>query len=271
MTYSRSLEMADACPAVLDAPPKMSHLDAYHQSPAEQARVGDLLSLIPEGVTSALDVGSRDGHITRLLANRISQVTALDLELPVIVDPRIHCVAGNAAAMAFPDRSFDLVFCAEVLEHIPEPALEAACREIARVSRRHVIIGVPYRQDIRHGRTTCHRCGRTSPPWGHVNSFDESRLGALFSSLQLRQTRFVGTAEAGTNALSAWLSDLARNPYGTYSQEEHCVHCSARLQGPQRLSTVQRALMKASLGLRDIFNWGAQPHGNWIHLLFERT
>lgn len=249
----------------------MLQLDAYHHSPAEQARVGGLLSLVPAGVATALDVGSRDGHITRMLADRIPAVTALDLELPSIPDPRIRCVAGNATAMAFADRSFDLVFCAEVLEHIPQPGLEAACQEIARVARRYAIIGVPYRQDIRHGRTTCMTCGRTSPPWGHVNSFDEARLCTLFSSLQVRQTCFVGTSEAGTNAVSVWLSDLARNPYGTYSQEERCVHCNAQLRGPARLSLLQRGLMKASLGLRDVVNRGALAHGNWIHLLFERT
>ena len=69
-------------------------------------------------------------------------------------------MGANAADLPFPDAAFDMVTCAEVIEHIPSPALERACREMARVARRYVLVGVPYRQDLRHGRTTCAACGK---------------------------------------------------------------------------------------------------------------
>ena len=141
-------------------------LDAYHQSPREAARVASLLAMVPPDTRTILDIGSRDGYITRLLAEQTRQVTALDLRKPEIHHPRIKCVEGNACQLPFPDDHFDLVFCAEVLEHIPEPALTQACAEIARVSRSAVLIGVPFEQDIRVGRTTCNSCQATNPPWG---------------------------------------------------------------------------------------------------------
>ncbi len=104
-------------------------------------------------VAPALDVGARDGFISRLLAGHFPFVTALDLELPSIDHERVQSVKGNIAALDFPDASFDLVFCAEVLEHIPKDLLGTACRELARVSKEYVLIGVPYKQDIRVGRT----------------------------------------------------------------------------------------------------------------------
>lgn len=233
----------------------------------ERQRIGSLLGLVPENTGSLLDIGSRDGHITRMLADRAGEVTALDLNLPQIADLRIRCVAGNAAALPFPDKHFDVVFCAEVLEHIPEPALTAACKEIARVARRQVVIGVPYMQDIRVGRVTCMHCRGVSPPWGHVNSFDESRLLSLFSPLRLARRDDVAIGEPGTNAFSTWLLDRAGNPYGSYVQEEGCIHCGkqvgrAAARSPLQLVMTRVAILLQRAQTRLLY----KPRPNWIHL-----
>ena len=242
----------------------------YRQSPRERARVADLLRLVPAELHAALDVGARDGHLSQLLVDRVEQVTALDLDRPVIDDPRIQCVKGNAASLEFSDASFDLVLCAEVLEHIPVPTLATSCAEMSRVSRRFVLLGVPFRQDIRLCRTTCHHCGGKSPPWGHVNTFDVPALADLFPDFVIATTSYVGQAEKGTNALSTWLMDLAGNPYGTYVQDEPCVHCGSALRAPEAMSIPQRALCKAALTVRALVNITRQRHANWVHVLMER-
>lgn len=244
-------------------------LSDYRASAPEQLRVASLLSLVPQGTVSVLDVGTRDGYLARKLADQGCRVTALDLNEPRVIHPNITCVQGNAAALDFPDRHFDLVLCAEVLEHIPMPALERACSELARVSRDHVLIGVPFDQDTRVGRTTCRSCGRVSPPWGHVNSLDERRLLQLFSQLQPCRKDLVGQAGPRTNAAAAWLMDKAGNPFGTYGQEENCVHCGQPLLPPGPRALPQRLLTRLSvwaqaIGTRDV------PQANWIHLLFKR-
>ena len=242
----------------------------YQNTPDEQKRVADLMDLLPHGLDTVLDVGARDGFISKRLADRARRVTALDLELPVIDDPRITCVKGNATALDFDSDSFDLVFCAEVLEHIPGDSLAAACAELTRVSRRHVLVGVPYCQDLRLWRTTCHKCNGTNPPWAHVNAFDDSRLRGLFPGLDLVRQNFVSTAELGTNVVSAWLMDLAGNPYGTYVQDEGCVHCGAQLVAPARPRPMQRVLSKLALSIRKAVNLTRRPHANWVHLLMVK-
>ncbi len=225
--------------------------------------------MVPAGTSRVLDIGTRDGHFAKLLADRGASVVALDLSLPAISHPGVHPVKGDATSLDFPTGAFDLVLCAEVLEHIPSPQLEMACSEIARVCGGHVLIGVPYRQDLRLWRTTCRACGQTCPPWAHVNTFDESRLRALFPDLVVTETQFVGVAELGTNDLAAWLMDLAGNPYGTYVQEEACIHCNAPLDPPARLTLLQRALCKAALIVRRVHNAGRSQHANWIHVLLR--
>jgi len=244
---------------------------AYRHTASEQARVADLMRLVPPGLGTALDVGARDGFLSARLADRIASVTALDLATPEVPDPRVTCVAGDATRLQFADASFDLVLCSEVLEHIPTPGLEQACRELVRVSRRHLLIGVPYRQDIRDGRTTCQGCGAVNPPYGHVNTFDEHRLARLFEGCTPRTQTFVGEATMGTNWLAARLMDAAGNPYGSYDQDESCIHCSRPIGTPGAMTLPQRVAARLAEWTRRAQVPFFTPHGNWLHVLFERT
>lgn len=245
-------------------------LSEYRNSEKERERIADLMALLPGNIETALDIGARDGFISKLLAERFPRVTALDLEQPAIAHEKIQCVKGDATALDFPDNAFDLIFCAEVLEHVPSKLLSKACKELSRVSNRYLIIGVPYQQDIRVGRTTCRACGKKNPPWGHVNSFDEGRIQALFAACEIVKKSFVGIAEPGTNFISSALMDMAGNPYGTYSQDEPCVHCGAAIQRPPQRTLLEKILTKAAFYARDAQAPCLRPHPNWIHVLLEK-
>lgn len=245
-------------------------LSEYRNSLSEQARTSDLLRLIPEQGRHALDVGARDGHFSVLMADRFERVTALDLSEPDIADSRIRCVRGNATDLQFCDSSFDFVFCAEVLEHIPQELLGRACREMERVASGHILIGVPYRQDIRVGRTTCYSCMERNPPWGHVNTFDEARLASLFAQCDVEVVSFVGRSNEQTNALSTALMDFAGNPYGTYDQDEPCVHCGRPLLRPPERSAAQKIATRLAFWARHATEVFAGERGNWIHMRLRK-
>src|SRR5690242_8354774 len=108
----------------------------------EKARIENLFELMPDGFQTALGAGARDGYLSVLLAQRGASVTALDLYPPRLDHPSITCVKGNICALEYPDDTFDLVLCTEVLEHIPPALLSKACSELARVSRKYLVIGV---------------------------------------------------------------------------------------------------------------------------------
>lgn len=246
-------------------------LTDYRASPAEQQRTGDLLRLMPASGSHGLDIGARDGYFSLLMANRFDNVTALDLTPLDISHPKVRCVQGNAAKMPFSDRSFDFVFCAEVLEHIPATLLPSVCREIERVAGQRILIGVPYKQDIRVGRTTCYSCGEVNPPWGHVNSFDEMCLAKLFGCCTIETISFTGISSSRTNSLSTVLMDFAGNPYGTYDQTEVCIHCGQRLLPPPKRNPAQLVATKLAFWTRSVTASFASAHGNWMHVVFRKT
>ena len=76
------------------------------------------MQLVPSGYSTVLDAGARDGYYSKLLVNKFAHVTALDLHKPSIVHDRVHCLEGDITSLNFADRSFDVVLCSEVLEHV---------------------------------------------------------------------------------------------------------------------------------------------------------
>jgi 2-polyprenyl-3-methyl-5-hydroxy-6-metoxy-1,4-benzoquinol methylase len=129
-----------------------------------------------------LDVGYRDGHLACLLADRYRHVTALDLAPFDLADKRISWHHRRRQKLAFADSSFDLVICAEVLEHISASDLEAACGELVRVTRRHLLIGVP--------------TGRTSGSVARLASVAEPTIHLRVTSTSSMNRGFTGCSPA---------------------------------------------------------------------------
>ncbi len=215
------------------------HPSARRVPPAKEKRWAMLSPMLTPG-DSVLEIGARDGIMSLRLRNYFRRVTALDLEkLPWEIEG-VEFVEGDVRRLAFPDGHFDSVFCSEVLEHID--ALEKATSELVRVTRPggSLVVSVPYRQDLRIGRTLCRTCGKTNPPYGHLHSFTEERLASLFSGCDVERTGFAGETREKTTVLSQWLMGMAGHPWGVYQQHEPCIHCGAPIQKPGDRSLLQR-------------------------------
>lgn len=140
------------------------------------ARVRNVLGVL-KGLQPAnlLDIGSgRGAFLWPLLAAFPDlPVTALDVLDYRVADmqavhagglPQLTALKMDVTALAFPDRSFDVVTMLEVLEHIPEA--RKALAEVCRVARRALICSVPSKAD-------------DNPE--HIHLFDEQALRALLA------------------------------------------------------------------------------------------
>jgi 2-polyprenyl-3-methyl-5-hydroxy-6-metoxy-1,4-benzoquinol methylase len=160
--------------------------------------------------TTCLDVGCGDGLTIALYLTRTTGgCVAVDVSQAAVnqakgngVDARL---IDDAAALPFADRSFELVTCIEVFEHLFDA--EGAAREIARVlvPGGHLIAQVP---------NTAHWAQRVSmvrgrfvplgdqlsleQPWRdpHIRFFTVASLLAMIRAAGLEPLRVIGTARS---------------------------------------------------------------------------
>lgn len=95
-----------------------------------------------ESSSSVLEIGPGNYFLVDYLARRGLAVETLDIDA---VHGPDH--VGSVEDIPLPDRSFDVVTCFEVLEHLPFELVPRALREMGRVSRRAVLFSVP---DVRY-------------------------------------------------------------------------------------------------------------------------
>jgi SAM-dependent methyltransferase len=103
------------------------------------------LELEVEPGSRVMDVGCGIGRLTRVLARRVTHVTALDVSPEMLARAQelnpglenVEWVLGDGATLAGIERgSFDAVVCHQVLEHIPSARLQLGyVAEFARVLR----------------------------------------------------------------------------------------------------------------------------------------
>jgi len=98
-------------------------------------QIAELVSLKPDSI---LEIGVGSGLVSNYLKQRGFQITTLDTDERLNPDK-----VGSVLAIPFPEGSFEVVGCYEVLEHLPFDDLSKALKEIHRVSRLHAVLSLP--------------------------------------------------------------------------------------------------------------------------------
>jgi ubiquinone/menaquinone biosynthesis C-methylase UbiE len=118
-------------------------IDRFHRK-----IVAEVVALSPQ---TFLDAGCGEGFVARQVIDAVPgiELTGCDvsdvaLEIAADANPEGRFVVGSLTDLPFPDRSFDVVGCFEVLEHLPGDLPRRALSELARVARRAAVLSVPH-------------------------------------------------------------------------------------------------------------------------------
>lgn len=139
----------------------------------------NVLNRIP--FRTVLDVGCADGYTPGLIDSLFgSRTMGMDLSDQAIRNARVmfRCtgVAAEAGSLPFPDHSFDLCICSEVLEHVVDPV--RAVSEMRRVSRDFVVISTP-RAPNRQARKRHFDQLDENEPHAHIHFFTDDEMRDL--------------------------------------------------------------------------------------------
>ena len=238
----------------------------YDSSPYLRERNEILLGVVPAEARTILDVGSGPGIVGHAFEATGRFVVSTDLSRAALTAGPPRPYLASATDLPHADRSFDLVLSLEMLEHIPDETLGPIAKEMSRLTRRWILVGVPHRENLARNHLLCPRCGLRFNRTGHVQSFDRDRLAGLFPEFALRWSHVCGPPVRDyPNALLALRHEVAHR-FSEMSGEgaNVCPRCLETDFAPFRHNLLSLALDGANK-----FVSRRRPY--WIIELLERA
>jgi ubiquinone/menaquinone biosynthesis C-methylase UbiE len=159
------------------------------QSPFTSDLHNKVLKLIPDDVTTILDAGCGGGAFMSFLSeNGNYKVEGVDQSPNGVrfVNEKLNMKAqvGDLVDLSqFPDKSFDMVVCSEVTEHLPMTVLVDVVNELARVTKKYLIFTNPFLEKLTANQLTCTNCLTRYHIAGHIHSIDESFMSPIVAPL----------------------------------------------------------------------------------------
>jgi len=99
-------------------------------------QIKEVLDLKPKEV---LEIGIGNKTVANYLKNQGIEVKTLDINKKLEPD-----IVASVLNIPLKDNSFDVVLCAEVLEHLPFKQFEKGLSELKRVTNKYLVLSLPH-------------------------------------------------------------------------------------------------------------------------------
>lgn len=253
------------------------------QDAANMKRIELTADFVGKDVRSLVDVGCGNGVFLNYLSQTKSGIdlTGTDRSVSALRFVKSNKVHASIESLPFEDQSFDCVTCLEVIEHLPTTIYPAALEELARISRKYIIISVPYKEVLEDSYTKCPSCKSIFNYELHLRSFDDGRINELFLSKGFKCVR---TATTGSGVhfkghrqfrkifypeqQMIWNSPIC--PICGYSQEKPTDPAEITSGKSRAANLPSRKLISYLSALPKLF-WPKERKDYWIIALYERN
>lgn len=223
-----------------------------------QLRVSRTVATVPDDARTGLEIGFNDLRVTRALRHRLDLIS-IDLPRQGVVDVATNRLAfASVDRLPFADRSFDIVICTEVLEHLSENVLARGVAELARVTRRYLLISVPFKQRVWNELYRCPDCGHVCNTMGHVRFLDETDLDRLFPAAIAKHRELIGAVTGYAPDLIYKLAYRWGSAWQDLIDPQSCPACggSPKANHPNMLGwVIQRVIWRLERAVRQKAAW----------------
>ncbi len=196
----------------------------------ERQRVEATLACVPSDAKTALDVGCGDGRFLHLLVPRTHRLVGMDYCFEPLRRVRTNRLQGSATALPFASASFDLVIATEVLEHLGEAEFTATVHEMTRVSRRYVLITVPFRENRLEELCRCAQCARVFHKYGHTRSFELADFQNLTPDLRASKLTTIIPIPKARSLPTLYRIQHQWGGRYDWAETTRCPHCGGNAQ-----------------------------------------
>jgi ubiquinone/menaquinone biosynthesis C-methylase UbiE len=248
--------------------------DFWNGEPSEidLERIKKVTELIPPDVTSILDAGCGNGIFVNYLishTSKFSRVHAVDRSNTALKFVKVEKTHASIERLPFRDNEFDLVTCLEVIEHLPKTIYKKSLNELTRVSRKYVIISVPYKQNLEIGQISCPSCCTKFNPDLHLHSFDTVKLKNILNEYGFKCKKIEPICRRERyliiSAFIEWSSKYKANN-NAWKFDIVCPVCGANVPGNK--SSINNITMKLKTVVKKV--WRKTHRELWLLALYEK-
>jgi SAM-dependent methyltransferase len=239
-------------------------------------------SLIQSDVHSLLDAGCGNGVFVNYLSEHRKDLAifALDRSKAALKHVKTNPILGDVSELPFADNHFDCITCLEVLEHLPIEVYNKTLRELARVSKKYLIISVPYKEVLENSYNQCPSCKTIFNYELHLRNFDDNSFTGMFKGLGYKNVKVIKAGPTESlryhrkfrkifypEQFLKWNSPVC--PLCGYHETTRNVTNNATAAMAPPLAPKKRKLISYFTGLPRLF-WPKDRSFYWIIGLFER-
>jgi ubiquinone/menaquinone biosynthesis C-methylase UbiE len=146
-------------------------------------RIQTTASMIPSDVTSLADIGCGNGVFVNYVkqVRRDVKLLGIDRSEKALSFVQTDKINGDIFDLPVNNESFDCVTCLQVLEHITADKYKVGLKELARISKKYLLISVPLNEQIENNVSTCPCCKTIFNNDLHLRSYSEADISDLFT------------------------------------------------------------------------------------------
>lgn len=247
------------------------------------SRINQTIDLIPGDTESLLDAGCGNGIFLNSLALKKPHIKSFgfDRSEEALKYVKVPHSVGDMDKLNFDSQSFDCVTSLEVIEHLPIEVYKNALSEMARVAKKHIIISVPYNENLEENSNQCPSCKTIFNADLHMRSFDLETFRALFNSLGFTCKKHLLAGEVKTykfhysyrrlfypSQFRAWRSPVCPicGFMDNFNKREESVSASPVAANNGSTKSLRSTIFALPKKL-----WPKEVRYTWVLGLFERT
>ena len=174
---------------------------------AERRRAEVTSSLLqPRRSDLILDVGCGDGYQMSFITKHVQHAIGIDTSFHKLKEGKRRVkeadfIRAAVQKLPFQPETFDKVLCLELLEHLKDPSKALNEIDLMLKKRGILIVSVPYKERIR--MIQCVHCGKLTPLYGHLHSFDEEKMSSILPrNYSVIRQEYIGTPVSSYFVLS---------------------------------------------------------------------
>ncbi len=161
----------------------------------DKVRIDETAKLIPHQTSSLLDAGCGNGLFLNYVNGHfdIAKLYGIDISETALKSLKVPNQQASITEIPFSANSFDIVTALEVIEHLPQEAYAEALSELARVAKKHIIVSVPFNENLETNLVECPKCKSRFNPYCHLHCFTEKTMEVLFEDNGFKHVKTIQT------------------------------------------------------------------------------